>query len=81
VLSGTSYTTDSQAFKDGVGGTIATTDPSGTTGTTGVLGAAGGSGYFPGAIAAILVFSQAHSTEQRQQIERWLGDQFGITVA
>ena len=35
----------------------------------------------PGAIAAVLVYQVAHTTAQRQAVERWLGRVYGVAVA
>lgn len=81
VISGVAYTTDSQSFSNGTGGTIATTDPAGTSGTSLDVGSGPGTNKFAGGIAALLIYSVAHDTATRKTVERWLGRQFGITVA
>ena len=81
VVSGVGRTGDSQVYKNGVGSALGTTDPSGNTGTALTMGSQGGSNCYPGAIAALLVFSNAHTDAERQQVERWLGDVYDIAVA
>ena len=56
---------------------------SGTTAmTTAVIGASslGGSLPFLGSIAAVLVYSGAHTDTQRKQMEAWLGERYGIAI-
>jgi len=69
-----------------INGTAQALDASGTnTATAGNGYGLGGSlthgSYHCGQIAAHLVYSGIHTTQQRQQIERWLGGRFGVTVA
>lgn len=47
------------------------------SGDLGVLAAS----YLSGSVSLVLVYTGAHSTGQRQAIERWLGSVYGITVA
>lgn len=62
---------------------------SGSTGTNAFAAGAGlrvgarisSDNAWPGTVAAVLVFSGAHTASQRKRVERWLGRAFGMSVA
>lgn len=53
----------------------------GQTEATVTVSMGGGAGQLQGAVAAVLAYSAKHTATQRQQIERWLGSLYGVTVA
>jgi hypothetical protein len=67
-----------QAFMNGVGGTLNGIDPVGLTGSW--LRVGGPSGYWDGSIAAILFYEAIHTDAQRKMIEQWLGRSYKIAI-
>lgn len=75
VLSGTSSAIYSNGALHGAASSVA--PASGAPGTGLQLGA----GSWKGEITSVLMYSTAHTTAQRQAVERWLGQVFNIAVA
>jgi hypothetical protein len=71
---------------DGVLGSAVTTGSTTLAATSNMLignrpGNTGSSAFFPGKLGSILIYSRALSVAERQAVERWLGQRWGITVA
>lgn len=54
---------------------------SATNSTGASIGSSGGSGFMAGSIRSLLIYTAALSATQRQNLDRWLGRQFGVPVS
>lgn len=82
VVSAVRRSSEAQLYVNGAsGGATATTGTAnGPTSATLGVGGRGTGTFLTGQIAAALVYSGAHTDAVRQQLERYLGGQFGVTV-